>query len=91
MPPKFTLQELYDKIVSRMENAKDDSYTKKLFEDEALLKRKLVEESAEVITAKNKEELILECSDLIYFLFVIMAKGGVTIQDIEKENQRRNK
>jgi hypothetical protein len=24
-------------------------------------------------------------------LFVIMAKGGVTIQDIEKENQRRNK
>jgi phosphoribosyl-ATP pyrophosphohydrolase len=53
--------------------------------------RKLIEESAEVITAKDKENLIWECSDLIYFLFVIMAKEGVTILDVEEENERRNK
>jgi phosphoribosyl-ATP pyrophosphohydrolase len=89
--PKFTLQELYNKIVSRKLSANEGSYTKKLFENELLLKRKLIEEAAEVITAKNKKELIWECSDLIYFLFVIMAKERVTVQDVERENFRRNK
>jgi phosphoribosyl-ATP pyrophosphohydrolase len=35
--------------------------------------------------------LIWECSDLIYFLFVIMSKEGISIKDIEKENEKRNK
>jgi len=87
---KFDLNALYDKIVSRVKSAPENSYTKKLLLDEALLKRKLIEEAAEVITAKDKENLIWECSDLIYFLFVIMAKENVTILDIEKENERRD-
>jgi len=87
---KFDLNALYDKIKSRVKNAPPESYTKKLLLDEGLLKRKLIEEAAEVITFKDKENLIWECSDLIYFLFVIMAKEGVTILDIEKENERRN-
>ena len=87
----FNLNALYDKVKSRVKNAPSESYTKKLLLDEGLLKRKLIEEAAEVITAKDKENLIWECSDLIYFLFVIMAKEGVTILDVEKENERRNK
>ena len=86
----FNLQALYEKIVLRMQSAPEGSYTKKLFEDDLLLKRKLIEEAAEVITAKDKENLIWECSDLIYFLFVIMVKEGVAISDVEKENKRRN-
>lgn len=87
---EFNLDSLYEKIVSRLKSAPEGSYTKKLFDDELLLKRKLIEEAAEVITAKDKENLIWECADLIYFLFVIMAKEEVTISDIEKENERRN-
>ncbi len=81
---------MYNKITLRKENAPSGSYTKKLYEDSELLKRKLIEEAAEVITAKTKNELIWECADLIYFLFVIMASKGVTLADIEKENARRN-
>ncbi len=88
---EFDLQALYYKIASRLKSAPESSYTKKLLLDESLLKRKLIEEAAEVITAKDKENLIWECSDLIYFLFVIMAKEGVMISDIEKENEKRNK
>ena len=88
---KFDLNALYEKIASRLKNAPQGSYTKKLFSDELLLKRKLIEEAAEVITAKDRENLIWECSDLIYFLFVIMAKEGVSISDVEKENEKRNK
>lgn len=87
---KFTLQDLYATIVSRKNSLKEGSYTATLFSDNLLLKRKLVEESAEVITAKNNSELIWECADLIYFLFVIMAKEGITLADIERENLRRD-
>jgi len=87
----FSLNELYNTIQSRIKNNTKNSYTAKLVNDELLLKRKLVEEAAEVITAKDKQNLIWECSDLIYFLFVIMAKEGISIQDIEKENEKRDK
>jgi phosphoribosyl-ATP pyrophosphohydrolase len=87
---EFDFPALYEKILSR-KKAKGKSYTKKLFSDKLLLKRKLVEEAAEVITAKNKKELIWECADLLYFIFVVMASEGVSISDIEKENKRRDK
>ncbi|MDP2925655.1 MAG: phosphoribosyl-ATP diphosphatase [Nanoarchaeota archaeon] len=87
----FKLNDLYDKIIKRIQNPDDNSYTQKLIKNPDLLKRKLIEEAAEVITAKNNQELIWESADLLYFLFVIIAKEGVTIEDIEKENKRRNK
>jgi phosphoribosyl-AMP cyclohydrolase / phosphoribosyl-ATP pyrophosphohydrolase len=88
---EFSLNDLYEKIEKRIKENSKDSYTSKIVKDELLLKRKLVEEAAEVITAKDKENLLWECSDLIYFLFVIMAKEGISIKDIEKENERRDK
>jgi len=87
----FSLQDLYEKISQRIKNKDENSYTKKLVNDPLLLKRKLVEEAAEVITAKDQENLVWECSDLIYFLFVTMASNGISIEDIEKENEKRNK
>ena len=87
----FDLNCLYSKISERIKSNDEKSYTKKLIEDPNLLKRKLIEEAGEVITADSRENLIWECSDLIYFLFVIMAKEEITIKDIEKENERRDK
>ncbi len=87
---KFNLQALYDRIQQRIEGRDENSYTWELVRDELVLKRKLVEEAAEVITSKNREQLVMESADLLYFLFVILAKEGVTIQEIEKENERRN-
>ncbi len=87
----FSLEALYQKISKRMSQNSESSYTSKLVNDLPLLYRKIIEESGEVITAKNRDELIWEISDLIYFLFVIMAKNSISIEDIEKENKRRNK
>ncbi len=88
---KFSLSDLYNEIVEKKNSKDNNSYTKKLLCDELLLKRKLIEEAGEVVTAKNKENLIWECSDLIYFLFVIMSKNNITLNDIEKENLKRKK
>ncbi|VVB78905.1 Phosphoribosyl-ATP pyrophosphatase [uncultured archaeon] len=88
---RFDLQELYSIISRRLTSSDEVSYTKKLVANPNELKRKLIEEAGEVVTADSKDNLIWECSDLIYFLFVIMAKEGITIEDIEKESSRRDK
>lgn len=87
---KFDFNKLYSVIVDRINTKNKKSYTFKLASDEPLLKRKIIEETGEVVTAENKKDLIWEISDLIYFLFVIMAKNEISIDDIEKELQRKN-
>ncbi len=81
---------LYQKLIERIQEGEPASYTRKLASDPMLLNRKLIEEAAEVITAKNRTELIWEAADLIYFLFVILAKNDVSLEDIERENKRRD-
>ena len=88
---EFTLEEQYSRLIERINSGDDNSYTKKLVNDPELLKRKLIEEAAEVITSKNREELIWEAADLLYFLLVILAKNKVTLSEINKENARRDK
>lgn len=87
----LNLEELYSKIKSKISSSDENSYTKKLVADKELLKRKLIEEAAEVITSKNKEELIWESADLLYFLLVFMAQADVTLEDVYEENFRRDK
>jgi len=87
---KSDLQKLYDIVYDRIQGDNKQSYTKGLVNDPEVLKRKLIEEAAEVITAKNKEELIWECSDLLYFLTVFMAMKGITLEEIYEETERRN-
>lgn len=87
---RFDFKALYDKIKKRIEENAKDSYTSQIARDYLVLNRKLVEEAAEVITAKNREQLIWESADLLYFLFVILVKNGITLDEVEKENARRN-
>lgn len=88
---KQGLKQLYEKICSRINSGDEKSYTLSLINDMNVLKRKIIEESGEVVTAKDNGELIWECADLFYFTLVIMAANGVTLEDIEKENERRDK
>ena len=53
------------------------SYTKRLFEDENLLRAKLVEEANELADAKTKDEVMGETADVIYFALVAAAKAGM--------------
>jgi ATP phosphoribosyltransferase len=87
----FSLETLYEIIKQRTNSSNEKSYTKKLINNPGLLKRKIIEEAGEVITANNKEELIWECSDLLYFLLVFMSINNIFLEDIYKENQRRDK
>ena len=85
---------LYETIINRKNNRAEGSYTCYLF-DKGLDKilKKCGEECAETIIAAkngNNSETILEISDLIYHLSVLMAAQGITPDDIAAELERRS-
>lgn len=89
-----TWQELYKTIQSRKENDQEGSYTCYLFEKgiDKILK-KCGEECSEVIIAAkngNNAETVLEISDLLYHLTVLMVNEGIRLEDIKAELERRS-
>lgn len=71
-------------LVSRKENAPEGSYTARLFNDEKLLRAKIMEEAEELCTAKTKEEIAFEAADLLYFALTRCVSAGVSLSDVER-------
>lgn len=71
-------------LVQRKQDAPEGSYTKRLFDDEKLLKAKIKEEAEELTDATSKEEIAWEAADLFYFALTRCVKYGISIADIEK-------
>jgi len=78
-------------LQSRLHNNEPGSYTQRLFNDDELLKQKLVEESLELIEAKNKQHVAEELADVMYFALVKATKHGVTMEDALRELEKRSK
>ena len=45
----------------------------------------------EILDYKDRANLVWEISDLFYFVFVLMAKNNIDVEDIENELWRRRK
>ena len=91
---KNELYELYQTILDRKENKQEGSYTCYLFEKglDKILKKVGEECTETVIAAKNgdNKETVLEISDLIYHLFVMMAQQGITVDEVMDELAKRS-
>ena len=90
------LYALYQTILDRKENKQEGSYTCYLFEKglDKILKKVGEECTETVIAAKNgdNQETVLEISDLIYHLFVMMVNQGISVDEVMAElNMRRQK
>ena len=88
------LKDLYETVLSRRDERREGSYTCYLFEKglDKILK-KCGEECSEVIIAtKNGEnsETVLEISDLLYHLMVLMVEEGISLEEVEAELQKRS-
>jgi len=86
---EYTWKYLQDIITERFKNPKPGSYTATL--DNELVREKIMEEAEELCGAKNKEEVIWEAADLIYFTTVLMSRQGITVQEVLDELDRRHK
>ncbi len=80
---------------SRRDADPDSSYTAKLLsEHEDKLLKKIAEESGEVVMAAkdaDPDHLRYEAADLVYHLLVVMARWGLTPQDLADELAARFK
>jgi phosphoribosyl-ATP pyrophosphohydrolase len=94
------LSDLFKSIQDKKNSQQGDSYTVKMLNSNSeKMMRKLCEEAIEVGLAsiqgdghKNgKEQIIYESADLVYHLFVLMAKNEVSLEDVEKELKSRMK
>jgi phosphoribosyl-ATP pyrophosphohydrolase len=88
-----TMQALYDTVLSRKNTRTEGSYTCYLFEKglDKILK-KCGEECSEVlIAAKNGDnaETVLEISDLLYHLTVLMVNEGISLDEVKAELDKR--
>lgn len=87
----FSFEELYALIKDRGEKLPEGSYTTKLFKNDFYLKRKIMEEAFETVNFEEGDGLGWEAADLIYHLFVFMAKNNITIEDIRNNLKSRTK
>ena len=88
-----SFQALYDTVLDRKANAAEGSYTCYLFEKglDKILK-KCGEECSEVIIAAkngNNAETVLEISDLLYHLMVLIANQGMRPEELYDELRSR--
>ena len=94
MENKGELYALYDTIMKKKKKKQEGSYTCYLFEKglDKILKKVGEECSETIIAAKNgdNKETVLEISDLIYHLFVMMAQQGITVDEVMKELEKRS-
>ena len=78
------ISKLEKTLVARKASAPEGSYTARLFNDEKLLRAKIMEEAEELCDATTKDEVSFEAADLIYFALTKAVSAGVSLADIER-------
>ncbi|KAG8218574.1 histidine biosynthesis trifunctional-protein [Butyriboletus roseoflavus] len=78
------LAALESTLTTRLTSAPEGSYTRRLFNDQELLRAKIKEEADELCRAETKQEIAFEAADLFYFALTRCVAAGVTLRDIEE-------
>lgn len=95
MPPRPTdiLERLYDVILERRTGDSSKSYiAKRLQQGTAKIAQKVGEEAVETVIAalqRDKKEIVSESADLIFHWLMLLADGGVTLDDVMAELEHR--
>ena len=88
-----SFEQMESVIAQRRAQPQAGSYTCYLFEKglDKILKKVGEECSETIIAAKNGDnhETVLEISDLLYHLMVMMVEQGITLQDVTAELAKR--
>lgn len=83
------ISEVVNRLESRIRGADEKSFTKKLFDDPEMLRKKLLEEAQELSDASTAPEAAWEAADVIYFSLIAMMRNGATLPDVYTELARR--
>jgi phosphoribosyl-ATP pyrophosphohydrolase len=83
------LPALSRRIEQRRKDAPAGSYTRRLFDDPELLRKKLLEEGGELAAAESTAEVAHEAADVLYFTLAKLAGANVPLAAVEAELERR--
>ena len=87
------IEELYNLIESRVKNKTKNSYTNKLLKlGSKKIAQKFGEEANELIIdylSGSKKRTIEEAADVIYHLIVLLKSKKITLNEINKELEKR--
>ncbi|MDC0186533.1 phosphoribosyl-ATP diphosphatase [Gammaproteobacteria bacterium] len=89
--------ELEDIIKERLTEGSDKSYTYKLMQDGInQVAKKVIEESSEFAIASiqkknDTKDIVWEAADLMYHFLILLNASGVTLNEVFKELENRNK
>ena len=86
---RFQPEVLREKV-HRRKGTETGSYTSLLLKDPSLLRKKLMEEAAEVAFAENLEEVVWEAADLMYFLTVLLEEKNCSWDSVMAELEGRS-
>lgn len=87
--PERGLPALARTLAARVADAPAGSYTRRLLDDPALLRSKLVEEAAELAAAEAPAHVVAEVADVVYFALVALARAGRPLSEVEAELDHR--
>ena len=87
--PARGLRRLERTVSSRRDRPVAGSLTARALADDSFLRGKLVEEAGELGDAAAADRVVEEAADLIYFLTVALERSGATMDDVERELDRR--
>jgi phosphoribosyl-ATP pyrophosphohydrolase len=87
--PDGGLGALQRRLVKRLEEAPEGSFTARLAGDSDLLAAKLVEEARELGAASDRENVVWEAADLMYFTAAAIASRGISLAEVMAELDRR--
>ena len=76
--------ELERRLVDRVANAPEGSYTKRLFDDSELLASKITEEAGELNEAVERGDITHEAADVLFFVMTRLAAEGIPLADVER-------
>ena len=88
-PSRANLKSMQRLIKNKSAKTDENSYTQKLLEDKFKIYSKILEEAEELTCASEKDEMIHESTDLLYFILVYLQKHNIDIQEIESELIKR--
>ncbi len=83
------ISEVIQRLEDRIQGADKESFTKKLFDDPEMLRKKLLEEAQELSDATTTSDSTWEAADVLYFTLIAMMQNGATLPKVYSELSRR--
>ena len=85
------ITKLEETMEDRKLHAVPGSYTNRLFSDDDLLNSKITEEAGELVGATDRDHIVKEAADVLFFTMAKLAKEGISFSEVTDELDFRSR